>query len=178
MKLTHLTVVIAFSTLQVLGFGQIKYEGTHDDGFKPFQLDNGEFKYARYDKSKQLVTVYNLDHSQWKTVMLPMPEEHYLDEIKSISEKTFNSDTLIELVYSCVEHHSNNNLESTSDYVDIRFTLYIINEAGEMILKVDDSNDMRIIESNGNRKLLIYKHIGQGSNRTGEMDVYSLPNNQ
>ena len=178
MKLKSLLFIVAFATLQFSSFGQVKYEGTHDDGFKSFHLDNGEFKYARYDKSRQSVTVYNLDHSKWKTVMLPLPKEHYLDEIKSISEKTFNSDTLIELVYSCVEYHSNNNLEATSEYVDIRFTLYIINEVGEMILKVEDSNDMKIIESNGNRKLLIYKHIGQGANRTGQIDVYSLPNNQ
>ncbi len=173
----HLLTIIAFSIIPLSVLGQIRYEGTHDEGYKSFQLDNGELKYAEYNKSGQIVTIYNLDHSKWKSVVLPLPREHYLDEIKSISQYVFNGDTMMELAYSCVEYHSTDNLEDVaSGYVDLRFTLNIINELGETILKASDSNDMKIIESDGVRKLMIYKHIGQGSTKSGQVDVYSLPN--
>jgi hypothetical protein len=82
----------------------------------------------------------------------------------------------MELVYSCIEYDTTSALEDTdSNYLEIKFTLNIINEKGELILKVPDSNDIRILESNGIRKLLVYKHVGQGFKRTGQIEVYSLP---
>ncbi len=176
MKVKHFILTLLLSIICTLNFGQIIYEGTHDDGFKTFQVDNGDIKYIKYNKSEQTVSVYNLDHSVWKTIRLPLPKEHTLDEIKSISQNVFNSDTLMELAYSCVEYHTTNNLEgANANYVDIQFTLNIINEKGEMILKADDSNDLKIVESNGIRKLLIYKHVGQGFKESGQIEVYSLP---
>lgn len=176
MKALHLIFTLLLFTVCSLGYGQIVHEGTHDDSFKTFQMDNGEIRYSIYNKLDQTVSVYNLDHSIWKKVHLPLPKEHTLDEIKNISQNTFNSDTLMELVYSCIEYDTTSELEDTnSNYVEIKFTLNIINENGELILKVPDSNDIRILESNGIRKLLVYKHVGQGFKRTGQIEVYSLP---
>lgn len=176
MKPIHFILTFLLSTVCSLGFSQIVYEGTHDDGFKTFQMDNGEIKYTKYSKLDQTVSVYNLDHTIWKKVQLPIPKQHTLDDIKSISQNTFNSDTLMELVYSCVEYDTSSELEDAkSNYVEINFTLNIINENGELILKVQDSNDIKILESNGIRKLLVYKHVGQGFKRTGQIEVYSLP---
>ncbi|RKZ99549.1 MAG: hypothetical protein DRQ42_07510 [Gammaproteobacteria bacterium] len=176
MKDKHFIFMLLLLLTHTLNFGQIIYEGTHDESFKTFQMDNGDIKYTKYNKSEQTVSVYNLDHSIWKTIHLPIPKEHTLDEIKSISQNVFNSDTLMELAYSCVEYHITNNLEGTNgNYVDIQFTLNIINEKGEMILKADNSNDLNIVESNGIRKLLIYKHVGQGFETSGQIEVYSIP---
>ncbi len=47
----HLLTIIAFSIIPLSVLGQIRYEGTHDEGYKSFQLDNGELKYAEYNKS-------------------------------------------------------------------------------------------------------------------------------
>lgn len=177
MKMANLILVALFSLIHISGLSQIIYEGTHDDGYKTFQLDNGEIIYAEYKKSEQSISIYNLDHSKWKTVSIPLPKDHFLDEIKHISLTEFNADTLIELVYSCVEYNSKHELEGSSEsYVDLSFTLNIINENGELILKVPDSNDMKIVESNGVKKLLIYKHVGQGFKQSGQIEVYSLPN--
>ena len=176
MKALYIKFTLLLFTVCSLGYGQIVHEGTHDDSFKTFQMDNGEIRYSIYNKLDQTVSVYNLDHSIWKKVHLPLPKEHTLDEIKNISQNTFNSDTLMELVYSCLEYDTTSELEDTnSNYVEIKFTLNIINENGELILKVPDSNDIRILESNGIRKLLVYKHVGQGFNRAGQIEVYSLP---
>jgi hypothetical protein len=84
----------------------------------------------------------------------------------------------MELVYSCIEYDTTSELEDSKfSYVEINFTLNIINEDGDLILKVPDSNDIRILESNGIRKLLVYKHVGQGFKKAGQIEVYSLPSN-
>ncbi len=176
MRIENLILVALFSLIHFSGRSQIIYEGTHDEGFKTFQLDNGEIIYTVYDKSEQSISIYDLDHSNWKTVSIPLPKGHFLDEIKYISQNVFNADSIVELVYSCVEYGTRSEIEgSNTNYVDLRFTLNIINENGEMILKLPDSNDMKIVESNGIKKLLVYKHVGQGFNKSGQVEVYSLP---
>ncbi len=155
---------------------QLALEGTFNDRFKTIQLDNGEIKYLKYNTEEQMVYIHNLDQSEWKKVRVPLPKEHLLDEIKSISQTTINKDTLIELIYSCVEYKRviNSDNPEIKD-LKIQFTLNIINENGDMILKVSDSNEMEILGKEGKQKLLIYKHIGEGMDNKGQTLVYSLP---
>ena len=179
MKIDNLILVALFTLIPFSGMSQIIYEGTHDEGFKTFQMDNGEIIYTVYDKFEQSISIYDLDHSKWKTVSIPLPKGHFLDEIKYISQNVFNADSIVELVYSCVEYDTRSEIEgSNTNYADLRFTLNIINENGEMILKVPDSNDMKIVEANGIKKLLVYKHVGLGFNKSGQIDVYSLPDKE
>jgi hypothetical protein len=177
MKIQRLLVVVVLSVLHIWGFSQIQYEGRHDDGLKSFQLDNGEMKYARYHKAEQAITIYNLDHSEWKTVLLPIPKGQVFDEIKSISANVFNTDTLIELAYACVEYRYNYDIEVSSDNVDIRYTLSIVNEEGQKVFEAANGTDMEIIDSNNTRKLLVYKQIENGRELEKSIDVYALPEN-
>lgn len=178
MKIKNLILAALVSLIHISGLGQIVFEGKHDDTYKTFQLDNGEIIYTEYSKADQSISVYDLDNSKLKTISIPLPKGHFLDEIKYISQKVFNTDSIIELVYSCVEYDTKYEIEdANSNYVDLRFTLNIINEYGEMILKIPDSNDMKIVESNGIKKLLVYKHPGHGFKESGQVDVYSLPGN-
>jgi hypothetical protein len=173
MKTKATMILILF--ISITGYSQLIYEGTFNDRFKTIQLDNGEIKFLKYNKEEQLVYIYNLDQTEWKKVLIPLPEEHILDEIKSVTQTTFNRDTMIEMIYSCVEFTRNENSENTIlGTIEAQFTLNIINEKGEMILKVPDSNEMEILDTNGKKKLLIYKHIGRGIDDTGKTLVYSL----
>lgn len=83
-------------------FAQLKYEGTIDSKYKTLQLEDGSFKYIKYNKKENIVMVHNLDNSLWRTIKLPLPKYHLLDEIKHISTHTFNNDDFVELIYSCV----------------------------------------------------------------------------
>ncbi len=156
-------------------FGQIEYEGTIDAKYKTMKLDDGSFKYLKYNHKHQEVILFDLENTVWRTVKLPLPKNHHLDEIKSVSVHTFNNDKLVELVYSCVEYDMQNSEDPDEDFVNLRFTLNIINEKGELILKVPDSNEMEIIGTNNQSKLLVYKHIGQGFDSKDETLIYSLP---
>ena len=173
---TKILIIIIFLIISSFGYAQLNYEGIVDSRYKSVQLEDGQFKYLKYNKKSQELLIYNLDNSLWKTVKLPLPNQHILDEVKHISQTTFNKDDLIEVVYSCVEYSHNSNYEDPNEpFVNIVFTLNIINEKGEHILKVDDSSDMEIIDSNGQKKLLIYKHIGKDFNAHDQTIIYSLP---
>ncbi|MDA3952868.1 MAG: hypothetical protein PF485_04420 [Bacteroidales bacterium] len=174
---TKIIIIIIFSIISSFGYAQLNYEGIVDSKYKSVQLEDGQFKYLNYNKKSQELKIYNLDNTLWKTVKLPLPKHHVLDEIKYISQSTFNKDELIEVVYSCVVYSNNSDYEDPFEpFVNISFTLNIINERGESILKVEDSNDMEIIDSEGQKKLLIYKHIGKDFNAHSQTIIYSLPN--
>jgi len=159
-------------------YSQLVFEGTFNDRFKTIQLDNGEVKYLKYNAGEQIVYIHNLDQSEWKKVYIPLPAEHILDEIKSVSQTTINRDTLIELIYSCVEYKKITDPDNPDLMnLQIQFTFNIINENGDMIIKVPDSNEIEMLEKNGRRNILIYRHISKGMNSEGQTLVYSLPKN-
>lgn len=173
-----LIISIGLLLMVSTGFSQLVQEEVVEGRFKTFQLDNGEAKYLRYDKKAEIISIYNLDHSVWKTVKLPLPKGHLLDEIKLVSTKTFNNDEAVEILYSCVVYdYSKFNYEdptiSEDDYVS--FTLNIIDENGKTLLKEDHSNNYEIIESNGKKKLLVYKHLSKGFTTKSQTVVYSIP---
>lgn len=175
MKTLIITIGLVF--IVSFSFAQLVQDETVDGKFKTFQLENGEVKYVKYDKKAEIINIYNLDQSLWKSVKLPLPKGHFLDEIKLISTHTFNSDDSVEILYSCVIYDEDYyNAAATLNMGDhIHFTLNIINENGKSLLKVPDSNDYEIIDSNGKKKLFVYKHISSGSRSKEQTLVYSLP---
>ena len=52
----------------------------------------------------------------------------------------------------------------------------IINESGQKLLSVPNSQSFNLTSSNGKNKLLIYKNIGRGFLDDNETLVYALPN--
>jgi len=171
--LSIITSLIIFVSLNL--HAQLKYEGKIDSRYKAIQLNDGSYKYLKYNKEDKKVLIYNLDNSLWRTVNLPLPENHILDEIKDISTNTFNDDDFVELIYSCVVYEVADNIENPENgYVQIEFTLNIINEEGDLILAVPGSNEMEIIKDQGGNKLLIYKHVGKHFSHEEETIIYSF----
>ena len=175
MKLKSLLLISAITLLHISGFSQISYEGTLDDGLTTVTMDNGEVKYATYQKTDKTIVLYNLDHSPWKSVAIPIPKRLYFDELKSVSVTVFNTDSFVELAYTCVEYISNNDLENTTTHVDERHTLFIINEEGSMVMEEEYSSDLEVVDINGTRKLWVYKQAGQGNDTWKRVNVYALP---
>jgi hypothetical protein len=176
MKFKALVPIVAFLALQFSVHSQIKYEGSFNQKEHVILLDNGELKYATYDKTVNAIVLYNSDHSLWKSVPLKLPRNVYFDELKSISVNVFNEDPLIELAYTIVEYQSSNQLEATTTYVDVLSTLYVINEEGSLLLEAKNGSEMEIVNFDGEMKLWIYKQAGKGKNNKEHIDVYTLPN--
>lgn len=173
MKLKSLLLLIALASFQISGLAQVAFEGSKVKNMASFKLDNGEVKYASYQKADFTLELYNADHSLWKSVSLHIPRHQYFDQLNSISLNVFNTDDNLELAYTCVEYLSNNETEVTTNHVDIRPTLFIINEEGSLILEAENSNHMEVVDNNGTRKLWVYKRGGQDQKE--KVDIYSLP---
>jgi len=176
MKLKASVTILAFLALQFSVLAQIIYEESIDEKTHSILLDKGELKYAAYDKVEKAINLYHSDDSHWKSIPLNLSRGLYFDELKSVSVNVFNEDNLIELAYTCVEYKTSNELEATSTYVDVLSTLYVVNEEGTLVLEAKNGNDMKIIDSNGEMKLWVYKHGGQSKDNKTHIDVYSLPN--
>jgi len=172
-------LLIIFTFLLFLSstsYAQIEYEGTINSKYKSIQLDDGSFKYVKYDKKEQTVLIFNMDNSLWRKVQLPLPKSHLLDEVKNISQHTFNKNDEVEIVYSCVVYTAPQNYEDPSEgFGTMNFTLNVITETGESLLKVDNSNEMEIIHTDKQSKMLVYKHISQGFDTSDETLIYNLP---
>jgi hypothetical protein len=172
---TKTLIFVLFVFFAINSSAQLKFEGEVDSKYKTYQLDDGSFRYVIYNKKQEVITIFNLDNTIWRTVKIPLPKHHVLDELKHISVRTLNDDDFVELIYSCAVYYMNDDTEDPEqDFHLIDFTLNIINEHGEHLLKVQDSNEMKILDSNGEKKLIIYKHIGKGFNAKGKTLIYSL----
>ena len=168
-------IFVLFVFFSINTSAQLKFEGEVDSRYKTYQLDDGSFKYVIYDKKQEVLTIFNLDNTIWRTVKLPLPKYHVLDELKHISVHTFNDDDLVEIIYSCAIYGSNSEYEDPMQgFYTVEFTLNIINENGEHLLKVPDSNEMKILDSNGEKKLIVYKHIGKGFDAKDKTLIYSF----
>jgi len=175
MKALIMSIGLLF--LASTGYSQLVKDEVIEGRFRTFQLEDGEAKYLKYDKKAEIINIYNLDHTVWKTLKLPLPKGHLLDEIKLVSTRTFNTDEAVEILYSCVVYdYANFDFQQTHiDDEFIHFTLNLINEKGDLLLKEENSNDYEIIESNGKKKLMIYKHVSEGFTTKSQTVVYSIP---
>ena len=84
MKFKVLASIVALLALQVSVYSQISFEGSFDEKTHSILLDNGELKYASYDKAENAINLYHSNHSHWKSVPLKLDRHLYFDELKSI----------------------------------------------------------------------------------------------
>ncbi|MBS2212657.1 hypothetical protein KEM09_14660 [Carboxylicivirga mesophila] len=174
MKLT----IMVFGLIQVLmieSYGQLKYEGTIDSDYKTVTLEDGSVKYVIYNKREQTVNLHNVDKTLWKSINLSLPRHHFLDEIKHISLHTLNKDDLLEIIYSCTVLASHDDIDTPEDeFRKIDSTINVINEQGAVLLKVPNSNDIKLIDTGGKKKLLVYRHSSERIGHGDETLVYSF----
>jgi len=125
---------------------QVSLEHTYNYSATVVKFETIGYKYYLMDVPRAECRIYNMDHSLYKTISCPVPSGCYVFDIKFLSEKTFDSDAGIELLYSWYKYYSG------SDYYD--YDSRIINEDGTEIAQIDGA---------------LYNYI----NKTGE-DTYHL----
>jgi len=172
MLLFSLTLLVSFQA-----YSQLEFEGVIKSNFKTIQLEDGEIKYYNFNNKSQEIKFYNLDNSLWKTIQLSLDKNHFFEEILMVSQNTINTDKGIEIIYTCIEYNYTQYEEDLQiEDNRIEFTLNIINESGQKLLSVPNSQSFNFASSNGKNKLLIYKNIGKSFLDDNETLVYSLPN--
>jgi hypothetical protein len=122
------------------------------------------------DVVNKLCHIYAMDHTLWKTIPLPTPEGYYLEEIQYLSEKLFNQDNLIELVYIYSKYVPT----ETSYY--FTYETKLINENGNTLLTFPGSGFTQVIETPENgKKFMVYEYNFSVIPYRTSTHVYSLP---
>jgi len=167
-------IFIFFSTLL---YSQIEYEGTLNSMVKTIQLNDGVIRYYTVDSKKNVLTIFNLDKSVWKSIGLTVPKGEIIDEIKLISQDVFNDNPQVEIAYTTVWYDLNDDRYEAGDgeIAPPNYNFFLIDETGNKLLEVDGGNEFKIMESKGKRKLLVFKDDDAADFRSnGHTDVFAL----
>ena len=136
-----ISIVVLMHRQDMALFAQPVLEKTYDESVNICQLESiGEVYYSMDVINKQC-HIYRLDHSLYKSIPIPTPEGYYLSDVQYVSEKLFNDDNLIELVYSYTKY----NPTETSYYYT--YETRLVNENGTTLLTIPGAGLTSIIET-------------------------------
>jgi hypothetical protein len=111
-----------------------------------------------------------MDHSLYKSIPIPTPEGYYLSDVQYVSEKLFNDDGLIELVYSYTKY-----VPTTNSYY-YTYETRVINENGSILLTVPGAGYTEVLETKDEgKKFLVYEYNYSVIPYRTYTHVYSLP---
>lgn len=147
---------------------QVTLEHTYNYSATVVNFETLGYKYYLMDVPRSECRIYNMDHSLYKTISCTVPSGSYLFDIKFISEKTFDSDAGIELLYSYYKYYSG------SDYYD--YDSRIINEDGSEIVFINGALYNNVNKTGDDTyKLFSYCYDFSNSPETIWTNIYSLP---
>ncbi len=159
---------LMFCFLVVSGYGQITHEQTYDHSGTYTRLTNSGVKFFVMDVGLNQCRIYNPDHSLWKTINLDMPPDHYLYDIKYVSENLFATDNSLCLAYTYY------NYNVAGQYYT--FAARIIKEDGTELINIPGCQYLFVhnLEEEGSR-LLAYSFDYSVFPYTVQTHAYNLP---
>jgi hypothetical protein len=114
--------------------------------------------------------IYRMDHTLYKSIPIPTPEGYYLSDVQFVSEKLFNEDALVELVYSYTKYVPT----ETSYYYT--YETRLINENGQVLLNFPGAGYTNVLETRGaGKKFLVYEYNYSVIPYRTYTHVYGLP---
>lgn len=159
MKKKLLYLFIAISSIS---FGQTLEKSYTSEGFnnKPknfaFLTENNLY-YLTMNVTNSEISIYNSDHTLYKTVSLTLPSNFELEQIYFASDKLFNSDSKIEILVGTDEMNG----------CCVRKMLLFNEDGGNNLFDFGDKFDVDIFKDlNNNYKML--------TSKDASFDIYSL----
>ena len=166
MKLINLIKV--FIILLQPAMGQISLEQTYDFSGTYVQLANSGFKFYVMDVGSNQCRIYNTDHTLWKTINLSVPADHYLYDIRYVSENLFTTDNSLCLAYIYYSYNA------TGQYYT--YTAKVIKETGEELLSIPGCQFLFVHSlNNQSTKLTAYSYNYAVFPYTVQTHIYNLP---
>jgi len=158
-------LIIAFSWF---ASGQINHESTYDYSGIFTSLARSGDKFYVMDIPRSQCRIYNMDHSIWKVINLQVPADHYLYDIKYVSEGLFTSDDRLSLAYVYYNYD-----ESTQVY---SYFARVVTETGQVLLSVPGCLYLEVHDMNeSGLKLVAYSYDFGVWPYTIQTHVYALP---
>lgn len=138
----------SYYNASVYSIPSLLLEHSYDNQVTRIKLDSSglEKYYGTFGIENNLLNIYNSDHTVWKTISLPVPNEDFeVGRVNSISESKIVSDGLIEVCYNYKHKY----------LLEEYYSSNVINENSSILLTVEDANSINIDEVNGlNTKLI------------------------
>ena len=173
---------ILFAVLITLNTkAQITLEQSYPDnqGLSIIKLENSGHRYLQYDLANQIVKIYNLNHSIFKTITLPsLLPTNQKTSIAYVSENLFNSDNLVEIL--CYKEGWSPQSPTTDGSVIVidenggtvfsQDSMVIVEQRSTTYYGYDDKSSFVYNTTNGTKMILYsYKTSDKG------FKVFSLP---
>lgn len=143
-----------FFFFSIFSFGQIALEHTYNQKATRIKLEQSGEKYFEIKTNSNELVLYNVDHSVWKTITLPVAKPNIFQNISifHLSETKINQDTKIEIGLLF-----NNETK-------------IVSDDGTVLLTIPNSNNTSFDEIAG----VSNKIIASGTNETKVYSVLGL----
>ena len=168
MKAMVLVFASLLSSFWQAAFGQISLEYAYDYSGTYTSLKHSGDKFFVMDIPASQCRLYNMDHSLWKTIHLPVPEDNYLYDVKYVSEGLFTNDERLALAYVYYSYDT-----STQVYT---YNARVITESGQELLSIPGCLYLLLYDmSNEGVKLVAYSYDFSVWPETVKTQVYSLP---
>jgi len=166
-----LTLTGLFLTLVIVLNAQVTLDKSYNYSASVVKLETQGYKYFLMDVPSSQCRIYNLDHSLFKTIYCATPSnDHYLVDIKFISENLFDNDAGIELAYTYYEYVPD---QSTYYY---EYDSKIINEDGSVLQTIDGARYLYVNQTNDNiYKLFTYCFDYSDFPEVVWTNIYNLP---
>lgn len=149
---------------------QPQLENTYSESASICELESTGEVYYTMDVVTKQCHIYHMDHSLYKSISIPTPEGYYLSDIQYVSEKLFNGDDLVELVYSYTKY-----VPTTNSYY-YTYETRLINENGSVLLTVPGAGYTEVIETaDHGKKFLVYEYDYSVIPYRTYTHVYGLP---
>lgn len=171
MKNIIIYFILLFVSVSRFASAQITFEHAYTGAAEVADVENFGYKYYVTDYLTNSITIYNEDHSLWKTVMLNVPQNQSLYDVAYLSSKVFNSDDLVELLAVSYQYISTSD---TSGYYI--YLTQVLNENGSILLSVPGgAYSFTYIDENTDQKLVVYLYDFSVSSYISSTQVYGLP---
>ncbi|OYU81457.1 MAG: hypothetical protein CFE23_05070 [Flavobacterium sp. BFFFF1] len=93
-------------------------------------LENSGEKYVYFDNNTSTANLFNADHTPWKTINCPKPDNFEYGTYYLVSETKFNADPQLEIAYSYLLYEAPVVVEQNSRVVNESSTLITIPNSG------------------------------------------------
>lgn len=148
-------------------FSQIVLESTYPHSGTYTKLANSGYKFFVMDVGANQCRIYN-NHTLWKTINLSVPSNHYLYDIKFVTENLFTTDNSLCLVYIYY------NYNSAGQYYT--YTAKVIKENGTELLTIPGCQYFYVQTiPDGGAKMVAYSYNYSVSPVTIQTHVSDLP---
>jgi hypothetical protein len=166
--LKKIFLLLTFLFLFTGSRAQLSMENIYSSSAGLTKLALSGYKYFVMDVANSQCRIYNMNHSLWKTINLPIPAGMYLSDIKYVSETLFNLDSKVELAYIYYSYDTT--------YYYYTYGTRVLTEDGVELLNIPGGGyvDARNTDVNGT-KFMVYVYDYSVSPYTVFTRVYALP---